>query len=312
MSSMDFINQSWGNPLSHSDGNGGFITDPPTPMELQGLAWSDMSYLCHVVTHTNFDKSTGNTIKFVHVNGTVSIYQSAKGLITHDGMPILIASDEPDIGYDITILYISTAMTFQLQINMTGYDRNPKQTKDILTHIYISSKDELVNFANPELMAMVFPELFPYASNTESASESDSLKSLYYSEKITDFQLGLQSEGKGLMPSLMTQHTKRYQTANLCDYKKPTSNFEEKPHFMLDLSDPQVAKLFSDDGWEEITAGVPSQEMYSQDVADYMDKFANIKSISALEKALKNRPSEPEHEIIYDCLYRTVSFNKSL
>ncbi|KAF9147623.1 hypothetical protein BGX20_006607, partial [Mortierella sp. AD010] len=65
---MSFVNKNWGNPLRHSDGHGGFVTDPSTPMELQGLGWSDMPYLCHMVTHTNFDKGTGNTIKFAHVD----------------------------------------------------------------------------------------------------------------------------------------------------------------------------------------------------------------------------------------------------
>ncbi|KAF9402201.1 hypothetical protein BGZ76_007361, partial [Entomortierella beljakovae] len=82
--------------------------------------------------------------------------------------------------------------------------------------------------------------------------------------------------------------------------------------FMLDLSDPNVENLFSHDYWQEIIADLPDQEMYSLDVAEYMDKFTTIKSISKLEEALKDRTSEPVKEVIYNCLYQWLASTTSI
>ncbi|KAF8952440.1 hypothetical protein BGZ46_003480, partial [Entomortierella lignicola] len=89
------------------------------------------------------------------------------------------------------------------------------------------------------------------------------------------------------------------------------NNDQEVYSFMLDLSDCKVEKLFSSEDWQEITVDLPNQEMYSQDVAEYMDKFADVKSISALEKALRERPFEPEHDIVYECLYQWLRLYKT-
>ncbi|KAF9340793.1 hypothetical protein BGX26_008868, partial [Mortierella sp. AD094] len=106
-------------------------------------------------------------------------------------MPTLIASEELGIGYDITILCIATAAISQLQdpqahqghshpqrsrfpgTILAGLDPGPRVTDVNFEDInvgYIPAKDELVKFGNPKLMAMLFPELFPYGQGAFSLS----------------------------------------------------------------------------------------------------------------------------------------------
>ncbi|KAG0008094.1 hypothetical protein BGZ80_003856, partial [Entomortierella chlamydospora] len=74
--------------------------------------------------------------------------------------------------------------------------------------------------------------------------------------------------------------------------------------FMLDLSDPQTVKLFSEDDRDEIISDLPSQAVYSEEAYSYMDKFTNIDNVADLENALKDRPTDPDSLIIYECLYQ--------
>ncbi|KAF9425064.1 hypothetical protein BGZ76_003436, partial [Entomortierella beljakovae] len=84
------------------------------------------------------------------------------------------------------------------------------------------------------------------------------------------------------------------------------------PHsFMLDLNDPQTAKLFSEDDWDEIVSDLPSQAVYSEEAYSYMDKFSNIDSIVDLEKALNDRPTDPDSLIIYGCLDQWLDLFKT-
>lgn len=71
---------------------------------------------------------------------------------------------------------------------------------------------------------------------------------------------------------------------------------------MLDLNDPNVEKLFYKDDWEEITSDLPSQALYSEDTEIYMDKFVGVKSVLDLEELLKERPMDPECQVIHYCL----------
>ncbi|KAF9155924.1 hypothetical protein BGX20_004351, partial [Mortierella sp. AD010] len=81
--------------------------------------------------------------------------------------------------------------------------------------------------------------------------------------------------------------------------------------FMLDLNDPQTAKLFSEDDWDEIISDLPSQAVYSEEAYSYMDKFTNIDSVVDLEKALKDRPTDPDSLIIYECLDQWLDLFKT-
>ncbi|KAF9345535.1 hypothetical protein BGX26_003020 [Mortierella sp. AD094] len=72
--------------------------------------------------------------------------------------------------------------------------------------------------------------------------------------------------------------------------------------FMLDLDDPSVKRLFSLEDWKEITAGLPSQALYSDAAAIYLDSFCNVKTFEDLEKALRIRPGDEECQLVYHCL----------
>ncbi|KAF9158043.1 hypothetical protein BGX20_003582 [Mortierella sp. AD010] len=72
--------------------------------------------------------------------------------------------------------------------------------------------------------------------------------------------------------------------------------------FMIDIDDESVKKLFSVNDWKEITADLPSQTPYSEEADHYMDSFHDVKNVGDLEKALKERPDDPESLIVYHCL----------
>ncbi|KAG0335311.1 hypothetical protein BG004_008499, partial [Podila humilis] len=82
--------------------------------------------------------------------------------------------------------------------------------------------------------------------------------------------------------------------------------------FMLDLDDPSVEKLFSEDDWKEIIDGLPSQTPYSEAADLYMDSFHDVKNIEDLEKALKERPTDTECLIIYHCLGQWLDLYKAV
>ncbi|KAG0008050.1 hypothetical protein BGZ80_003915, partial [Entomortierella chlamydospora] len=81
--------------------------------------------------------------------------------------------------------------------------------------------------------------------------------------------------------------------------------------FMLDLDDPSVKRLFSLEDWKEITAGLPSQEMYSDAAAIYLDSFCKVKTSEELEKALQIRPNDAECQLIYYCLVQWLDIYKT-
>ncbi|KAF9112922.1 hypothetical protein BGX27_002587, partial [Mortierella sp. AM989] len=81
--------------------------------------------------------------------------------------------------------------------------------------------------------------------------------------------------------------------------------------FMLDLNDPNVEKLFYKDDWEEITSDLPSQALYSEDTEIYMDKFVGVKSVLDLEELLKERPMDPECQVIHYCLDQWLDLYKT-
>ncbi|KAG9062575.1 hypothetical protein KI688_005490 [Linnemannia hyalina] len=82
--------------------------------------------------------------------------------------------------------------------------------------------------------------------------------------------------------------------------------------FMLDLDDPSVEKLFSEDDWKEILEDLPSQTPYSEAADHYMDSFHDVKNIKDLEKALKRRPTDAESVIIYHCLDQWLDLYKAV
>ncbi|KAF9353056.1 hypothetical protein BGX26_009155 [Mortierella sp. AD094] len=64
--------------------------------------------------------------------------------------------------------------------------------------------------------------------------------------------------------------------------------------FMLDLDDPHVKKMFSQDDWAEIIADLPSQEFYTDSVGLYLDSFSKIRTIEELEESLRIRPASED------------------
>ncbi|KAF9371782.1 hypothetical protein BGX21_005003, partial [Mortierella sp. AD011] len=70
--------------------------------------------------------------------------------------------------------------------------------------------------------------------------------------------------------------------------------------FMIDVNDPNTASLFSKVDWEEITADLPSQATYSEEVFDYLDRFSEVNTIGDLERVLSDRPTDPDSRIVLD------------
>ncbi|KAI8599670.1 hypothetical protein EDD21DRAFT_355241 [Dissophora ornata] len=68
---MRFINQHWGNPLRHQDGDGAWIVEDGFPNQLCELEWSDLPFICHVMTHSSFVKNTGRIVRFAHTRTTL-------------------------------------------------------------------------------------------------------------------------------------------------------------------------------------------------------------------------------------------------
>ncbi|KAI8594480.1 hypothetical protein EDD21DRAFT_85927 [Dissophora ornata] len=211
---MDFVNEHWGNPLLHEDENGDLILDNGTPPELDDLKWSDLPYVCLIMTHTQFGKSQSRTIRFAHVDGSVSIYLSPKSLSKDDGMmAFLVDETVPAPNRDRIVkcwnwlvhhnpLYEGLAVfphEMAEPIGLAAIEReqgsvprpsqgHPQQAmfpasvlatlepgpraadvnmEDLDVGLDIN-KNELVKFSNPKLMAMLFPELFPYGNGAFS------------------------------------------------------------------------------------------------------------------------------------------------
>ncbi|KAF9098172.1 hypothetical protein BGX27_000843 [Mortierella sp. AM989] len=79
---------------------------------------------------------------------------------------------------------------------------------------------------------------------------------------------------------------------------------------MIDVNDPNTASLFSKVDWEEITADLPSQATYSEEVFSYLDSFSEVNTIGDLEKVLSDRPTDPDSRIVYECLLHWLDLFK--
>ncbi|KAF9915691.1 hypothetical protein FBU30_001805 [Linnemannia zychae] len=71
---------------------------------------------------------------------------------------------------------------------------------------------------------------------------------------------------------------------------------------MIDLDDPSVEKLFSEEEWTEIIEDLPCQSQYSETADIYMDSFHYVKDVQELERALRERPEDPDALIVHYCL----------
>lgn len=188
----------------HVNWQGETVIDQETPAELQNLRWSDLPYVCPIMTHVNLKRSGGHVLSFPHVNGSISMYRSERYISREDGMfslavdrtipeasveRIVLARQwladnnhlfnfvhqvvEPDavgmVEEDPSIV----ADVFEGDANrqlfptamLEQQDPGPRAADHQLEQLNIgldTRSDDLVLYSNPDVVALLFPELFPY------------------------------------------------------------------------------------------------------------------------------------------------------
>lgn len=198
---MEFVNTHWGNPLRH-EVDGDIVVEEELPEPLRSLEWNDMFYLCRVVTFSKITAGEGHTLTFPHLDGRVSIYVSQKSLCRADGMSSFVMDetmDEADAdriasAWDWMIannrLYfdcdpipapVATAHLLEQPALAQRQDHpgrrlfptsvlhqldpGPRAADAPIENIQVgldTHNDDLVTFSNPDLLPMLFPELYPY------------------------------------------------------------------------------------------------------------------------------------------------------
>jgi len=198
-----FINAHWGNPLRHQNEQGQWVVEPEIPAELSELSWTDLPYVCPIMTHSSIGQRGGTRLCFPHVDGRVSIYSSEKYLSRYDGLmslsldstipeancrriiaarqwlaannplfpmiqPIPVPEQEGVIGeghertnpegMDQNLRYFTTTL---LQQPEPGPEAANVRFEDLNIGMDMDT-EEVVSYQNADLMAKLFPNLFPY------------------------------------------------------------------------------------------------------------------------------------------------------
>jgi hypothetical protein len=187
---MHFVNTYWSNPLRNEDGE----RLNETPEELAALKMGDMRYVCKTMVHTNFAFNGSANLQFHHVDGTVSIYPSRRVLSRHDGLQRLL--QDPSVE-EVSIQRIAAAWGWLIANNplYTGFEMPmPGQEMEVEEEEHrqeniafpssimaageagpragdvqmqeleagVTAEGEPVSFKDKNLMATVFPHLFPF------------------------------------------------------------------------------------------------------------------------------------------------------
>ncbi|KAG0317728.1 hypothetical protein BG000_004447 [Podila horticola] len=206
---MAHLNEQWGNPLAPKVNN---VRIPAVmdPVELTSLEWSDMKYVCPIMTFSNFQAPSQNRLAFPQLNGAVSMYRSAQFLSTADGMSTFaqdqtvphmdrhrvvnawnwlntnnhlfrnMQQQQAQLQAVVEELYeleededISNAVPHPGRYHFpTGIiqmpDPGPRMADVGIEQVNVAINpltDQLVKYSNPNLMGLLFPELYPFGQD---------------------------------------------------------------------------------------------------------------------------------------------------
>lgn len=190
---MAFVNTYWSNPLKNENGE----RLEERPVELRELKMGDMAYVCRTMVHTNFSFRSSANLQFHHLDGTVSIYPSRKVLSRHDGMQRLLQDpsvEEASVERIVSAwdwlqennpLYqdVEVAVPQPIGDRMEVDEDNPREGNIAFPISFmaaaeagpragdvgvqeleagVTAQGEPVSFKDRDLMATVFPHLFPF------------------------------------------------------------------------------------------------------------------------------------------------------